>query len=296
MKFYLGTHQPDWLDRDEVNVPLFVSRSRLTGRKSFPRARVDWCQDSSGFTHIQKNGRWLISEEEYVEETRRAIAGIGRMPIHVFPQDVMCEPWVIFGRWDVPRTSQEWFHGTHELRGCNPGDPDDNLDTAVAIHQRLTLENGVRLRELAHEIPFRYVLQGWKVHHYVQHIRMYRDAGIDLAAEPVVGLGSVCRREATSEIGHIISTIHREVPGIRLHGFGVKIQGLRSYSHMLASADSQAWSYGARRRKIRLSDCTHKAKNCGNCFNYALQWREDVLDAAAGPHQLDLYAGSLEVA
>jgi hypothetical protein len=288
VKFYLGTHHPDWLNRPDVNVPLFVSRSQLVGRKTFPQALVDWSQDSSGFTRVQQEGRWDITPEEYVAESRRYVAAIGR-PVDVWPQDWMCEPWVIFGTPDRPRTHPMWFHGTHEARGVHRGGPGDDLDTAVSTHQHFTVENGLRLRDLAPELPIRYVLQGWTVDHYVQCIRLYRDYGVDLAAEPVVGLGSVCRRQATGEIGHIISTIHREVPGIRLHGFGVKIEGLRAYGHMLHSADSQAWSAAARRRQIRMPGCTTH-KNCANCAKWALVWREKVLVAAAGPHQMDLYA------
>ncbi|MBQ1166512.1 hypothetical protein KBZ21_51845, partial [Streptomyces sp. A73] len=65
---------------------------------------------------------------------------------------------------------------------------------------------------------------------------MYTDAGIDLAAEPIVGLGSVCRRPATSEINEIVATLPSH--GLRLHGFGVKTQGLSDYGPSLYSADS----------------------------------------------------------
>ncbi|MBQ1166450.1 hypothetical protein KBZ21_51530, partial [Streptomyces sp. A73] len=67
---------------------------------------------------------------------------------------------------------------------------------------------------------------------------MYTDAGIDLAAEPIVGLGSVCRRQAPSEINEIVATLHSH--GLRLHGFGVKTQGLSDYGPSLYSADSMA--------------------------------------------------------
>lgn len=35
----------------------------------------------------------------------------------------------------------------------------------------------------------------------------YAQAGVELASLPLVGLGSVCRRQATSEIGNIASTL-----------------------------------------------------------------------------------------
>ncbi|MBQ1165928.1 hypothetical protein KBZ21_48900, partial [Streptomyces sp. A73] len=67
----------------------------------------------------------------------------------------------------------------------------------------------------------------------------------DLAAEPIVGLGSVCRRQATSEINEIVATLHSH--GLRLHGFGVNTQGLSDYGPSLYSADSMAWSVDGRR-------------------------------------------------
>ncbi|MBQ1165703.1 hypothetical protein KBZ21_47770, partial [Streptomyces sp. A73] len=75
--------------------------------------------------------------------------------------------------------------------------------------------------------PWMPVLQGWTLQHYLDCLAMYTDAGIDLAAEPRVGLGSVCRRPATSEINEIVATLHSH--GLRLHGFGVKTQGLSDY-------------------------------------------------------------------
>jgi len=82
--------------------------------------------------------------------------------------------------------------------------------------------------------------------------------------------------------------------GIRLHGFGVKTSGLALYGHHLASADSMAWSYAARRAPA-LPGCTGH-KNCANCLTYATQWRARVLSlyAARGcQHTLfDLPPGS----
>jgi hypothetical protein len=88
-----------------------------------------------------------------------------------------------------------------------------------------------------------------------------------------VGLGSVCRRQSTTEIAVIVTELAR--CGLRLHGFGVKTGGLHLYGHLLASADSMAWSYAARRQPA-LPGCTSH-KNCANCLTYATQWRHAVL-------------------
>lgn len=285
--FYLGTHQPHWLRLPQFrNVPLFISRNRLTDYKTFPQAAGRWAMDSGGFTELKDHGRWRITPDEFVADVRRITAGVGRRPDFVAPQDWMCEPWVIFGRnRHLPPGSPGRFEGTKAARGLTEDEPEQDLDAAVRFHQERTVENLLELRRLAPEIPWMPVLQGWELRHYLDCADMYAAAGIDLAAEPIVGLGSVCRRQATPEIDQIVATFHRR--GLRLHGFGVKTQGLGDYGPELASADSMAWSYDARRSPpLPGHDARHK--NCANCPDWALMWRQRVLAriGAAAPRQL----------
>src|SRR5262249_17744829 len=94
----------------------------------------------------------------------------------------------------------------------------------------------------------------------------------------LVGVGSVCRRQSTTDAGRILTALH--LAGLtRLHGFGFKITGLRRYGRLLASADSMAWSYTARRQPP-LSGCVGHL-NCANCPRYAASWRTPVPDACA---------------
>lgn len=78
---------------------------------------------------------------------------------------------------------------------------------------------------------------------------------------------------------------------LRLHGFGVKLGGLERIAGRLASADSMAWSYAARKRPP-LPGCTAH-RNCANCPKWALLWREEVLRRIAcgerRPRQLTLF-------
>jgi hypothetical protein len=112
----------------------------------------------------------------------------------------------------------------------------------------------------------------------------YAAAGVDLQALPLVGLGSVCRRQHTGEISRITATL--AALGIRLHGFGIKRRGLADYADSLRSADSLAWSYAARRRPP-LPGCTAH-RNCANCARYALAWRQRLAAGLDGPRQLRL--------
>src|SRR5216110_876539 len=88
-RFYLGTHHPGWLGH--VPQLLCVSRARLTGRRTFPRATTPWMLDSGAFSEIAAHGRWRLSAKGYAAEVKRFAGEVGRLA-HVGPQDWMCEP------------------------------------------------------------------------------------------------------------------------------------------------------------------------------------------------------------
>lgn len=276
-ELYLGTHERHWLhDAKYAELlngrTLFVSRVRLAERKStFPKALHPYCIDSGGFSELQYHGQWRITAAEYVAEIRRFLSELGpELCKWVAPMDYMCEKIVIEGGV-APRGLK--FHGTRELRGLKPGDPEQDRLTAVRIHQKLTVDNFLELAALAPEIPWIPVLQGQTLADYEYCDQLYREAGVDLSQARVVGLGSVCRRQATAEIEEIVGHFHAK--GYRLHGFGVKTLGLERYGHKLVSADSVAWSYTAREEDIQLDGHTHK--NCANCADWAVKWHGDVV-------------------
>lgn len=241
-----------------AGVPLMVSHRRLRRRITLPRAVAPWVCDSGGFTELSAYGEWRTTPAEYVAGLRRYRDEIGWLA-WAAPQDHMCEPWI------TAKTG-----------------------LSIAEHQKLTTENLLELRALAPELPIIPVLQGWELDDYRRHLDAYADAGVDLSAEPVVGLGTVCRRQATGQIGAIVWTLVRA--GLRLHGFGVKLDGLRQYGYLLVSADSQAGSYGARKR---IGRCPHGIVRWeANCPEWAQAWRDDVLGMLLRPVQVDLFAGS----
>ncbi len=245
-RFYLGTHQPHWLRLTDV--PLFVSRRRLTGVKKLPRAIGPWALDSGGFTEIAMHGRFTVSAATYAAEVRRFRDEIGRME-WAAPQDWMCEPAMI-----------------------------ERTGLSVAEHQRRTIASYLELQALAPDLPWIPVLQGWGVFQYFSHVEQYAAAGIDLASFPLVGVGSVCRRQA----GLTAAAIFRGLANfyhLRLHGFGVKTTGLRGAGDSLVSADSMAWSSSGRRSAPLPG---HPHKNCANCLEYALLWRDYLPDEWIG--------------
>lgn len=177
---------------------------------------------------------WQTSEDDYVREVERWRA-VGHLA-WVAPQDWMCEPFM------VARTG-----------------------LSVPEHQTRTVASFVSLRERlgALVVP---VLQGYAPREYDRCVSLYQSAGVDLAAEPVVGLGSVCRRSNTGEIRRLIRYLSDH--GLRFHGFGLKGTTYRALRGLLVSADSMAWSFAAR----------YEGRD-SNSIQEALAWRERLLAA-----------------
>lgn len=195
--------------------------------------------DSGAFSEIAALGRFETSPAAYRDAVLRA-QEVGHLQ-WAAPQDWMCEPPML------AKTG-----GT------------------VAEHQARTLESVMTL--LGWGLPILPVLQGWTPEEYQAHVAAYRAAGLRL--DGLVGVGSVCRRQRTDRGVAIFRAIHRT--GVtQLHGFGVKRTGLGAYAPLLASADSMAWSFAARREDQRPGTCAHA--RCNYCLPYALAWRETIM-------------------
>lgn len=243
MNFFLGTCNPE--DLRKTCVQLFVSRRRLIRLKTLPIPCGPWALDSGAFTELAKHGGWRVSAMQYSSEVRRFAQQMGGLQWAAI-QDWMCEPFML---------------------------AKTGLD--VREHQRRTVGSCTLLKQLAPDLPWAPVLQGFTNAEYWDCVRRYEDAGVDLRSLPIVGLGSVCRRQDTAMAEELIRELHDY--GIRLHGFGFKIKGIERAAKWLKSADSMAWSYDARRSEP-LPGCPHQ--KCANCLRYALKWRaEKVLPA-----------------
>jgi hypothetical protein len=244
VKFYLGTHEPSWLEHKKDKIPFFISRRRLIRRKKLPIANYNWALDSGGFTELNQIGNWSITAKEYKNEVIKYINEIGKMDF-ASSQDWMCEPFVL-----------------------------KKTKLTVKEHQKRTVENYIELMNLDSSIPWLPVIQGFELTEYLQCIELYNKYNIDLTKCKLVGLGSVCRRQGTLEAANIVKTIDKL--NINLHGFGFKIQGFKLCKQNLVSADSMAWSLNARRDK-RLPGCTNHIK-CSNCYEYAKLYYYKVQD------------------
>lgn len=251
MRFFLGTHIPQWLylrdaQADQpffADIPLFVSARRLRDRKVWRhKASVSWALDSGGFSELSMHGRWTITPEQYIREAWEWCRQLGK-PEFMAPQDWMCEPVML-----------------------------EKTGKTVREHQELTIANYLVLKDKGYWLPFIPVLQGWEHDDYLRHVEDYKKAGVDLRKLPLVGVGSVCRRQDTRMAEELMKELCSM--GIKTHGFGFKLKGLERSAKWMASADSMAWSFAAR-RSPPLPGCTHKS--CANCKLFARQWQAKAM-------------------
>jgi hypothetical protein len=254
MEFYLGTHHPHWLRL--YLKPLMVSRRTLAPMRTKPRALTAWMRDSGGFTELQMYGKWNIDAAAFVAEAREDADQVGNLE-YCAPRDWMCEPIIINGGYAAGRH----FVGTKK---------------SIKEHQKLTVADYLDLRDRAPELPWMPVLQGWTLDDYLRCFEMYERAGVALASLPRVGVGTICRRQGTEEAARILARLESEGP--KLHAFGLKGTGIPNVAPFLASSDSLAWSFAARKRPPlpecakRLAETGKGHKNCANCADFAFEW------------------------
>jgi hypothetical protein len=246
VRFYLGTTEPGWLgDPRFEGVPLFVSRNRLVGEIAEVRAATRWALDSGGFTEISTHGAWRLPAREYARLAAKWQREIGRMD-WAAPMDWMSEPEML-----------------------------EKTGKSVVEHQMLTTRSYLELMDIDPSVPWIPVLQGYEAGQYLRHVDAYDRAGVDLTGLPVVGVGSVCRRQDTEDAELLAKVLFRL--GLRTHFFGFSTPGLRRSARYLESSDSLAWSYAARYRPVRLKDCTHHYHDCSYCEAWALMWRRRLM-------------------
>lgn len=216
--FWQGLHKPEQLAM--CPVPSFVSYVQLKDRWVH-RSRIDImapvCADSGGFTVVGEHGHYPWTPQKYADDMLRFRDATGGLLAWCAAMDWMCEAKI---RARTGKTVRE--------------------------HQQLTVESLHVLRHIRPEIHWIPTVQGEAPEDYEICAELYEASGINLSAEPIVGLGSVCRRQSTRAIEDVVAVLRPR--RLRLHGFGVKADGFDYVGEDLESADSNAGSAHARRR------------------------------------------------
>jgi hypothetical protein len=229
MIFFPGLHHPGDAHHFRfvcISINRLWTRRKPIGRKTLVLV------DSGAFTVLDKHGHYPPSHS--VEAYARRLyelhtRGVVRIMAAV-AQDYMCEDRI------TAKTG-----------------------LTVLEHQRLTIERYdalvAELRRLfGGPIPFHVmpVLQGQTQADYLRHLAMY---GARITPGMWVGVGSVCKRQGDpAVIEGILRAIKRARPDLWLHGFGVKSIALAwvAIRRLLATADSMAWSFAAKKVAARL--------------------------------------------
>lgn len=214
--------------------------------------------DSGGFSLMMQTGEH-DSVSEYLDYVEGVDAQVAAM------QDYPCEPSIL----------QEY-------------------DRTVEDHQRMTVDraraNLEAIDDRGIDVEPMAVLQGWETEDYVECIDMFREAGV---LTDYIGVGSVCRRNAETDIRDVLNTVHRELPNKKLHAFGVK-KSILKYPDMrsiLDSVDSSAWYFGMYQNKPVPELAWH------TCTKMYLDYKRDLYDyfelsqqARDGQSTMDQYA------
>lgn len=231
-----------------IGAPILVSANAFwrNGRFGLPTAAVfggaDVALDSAGFVAMLRYWGYQWSLGDYVD-----LAGRVRPSWWAAP-DYCCEPEIASDRATVLDRVER---------------------TALKLDwcQQVAADRGVPA-----PMP---VLQGW----FPDDYRRCADLIGDLPS--LVGIGSVCRRPLGGEAGvlNVIEQLDRYLPRhVRLHLFGVKgsaIAKLGGHSRV-ASVDSAAWDFAARRERVRnnQASCTLEYRS-----RYLRRWYEEQTEA-----------------
>jgi hypothetical protein len=119
-------------------------------------------------------------------------------------------------------------------------------DSPSKDHQKITVERYARLMELTN-VYVMPVLQGYSPDCYAARVCRYGEL---LTPGQWIGVGSVCKRNGNpDQIEDILLAIKAQRPDLRLHGFGIKLEALKSATvrQLLHSSDSMAWSFAGRK-------------------------------------------------
>ncbi len=211
MIFYIGLHHEQLAQNFDR---CFISANVLRRRKSDFLVN-NWIMDSGAFTELSLYGGYRFPVDEYAKIINRW-SSCGKLEAAIC-QDYMCEPFML-----------------------------SKTGLTIKEHQILTIQRYDALLQIT-TVYIMPVLQGYEPKEYVEHLKMY---GERLTQGMRVGVGSVCKRNSNPQaILSVLQAITEAMPGLKLHGFGLKSTSLADnlILSMLYSADSMAWSYRARR-------------------------------------------------
>ncbi len=244
MKIYMGVWN---IQQATVLRQFMYSVRRLKKRISaMPFRGLDWILDSGGFSEININGKYSFTVNEYLRLVEL------HQPRMFFNMDYVCESNAL-----------------------------NKTGLTIKQHQEKTTNNQIKIMDIYNKFnikgQFAGCIQGFEIEEYLSHIDSLKEHGL---ITPIMGIGSICRRNSINQILNIIKAIKKEVPKTKLHGFGIKTQILNmpSVYNDLYSCDSMSWSLSGRNQKTKMCiNCKYpNSKSCGNCHYYLINYYNKI--------------------
>lgn len=190
--------------------------------------------DSGGFQAATKweNCEYPYTSQELFEWAEQIGADI------VAGMDVACETRAIL----------------QELDSCqiNPGPVEDRV--AKSLEYQIEQDRIYREGRADGRWSFEFmpVVQGYTLEQYRWFARQLRRYEIwTPEANPLVGIGSVCKRDDVTRIREVAQTVHAELPCGRFHLFGATIRAWRDRQlwGLFESSDTAAWKFMAKSKQ-----------------------------------------------
>jgi hypothetical protein len=248
-EYYTGIDDPvraNWLNEHKnIELGFMLSANRIKSRKKEIVNKGKWMLDSGAFTQILQHGKFIISEDKYVEIIKRHE---DKNLVCAVTQDYMCEPFIldITGksvRDHIRMTVQRYFNILKKMRkaGCKT--------MLLPVLQGIDAEDYIECLHLYEE-------GWWKLQNTYGYL--YRFGGEEFARPHRIGFGSMCKRNGNpGEVEAILDQMEYDLANFHVHLFGFKTTGLNfkwEIASRIHSADSFAYSKRDRDKNIHERD------------------------------------------
>jgi len=154
---------------------------------------------------------------------------------------------------------------------------------AMSINERIekTIENTQTLRAAPFG-GFLPVIQGWEIEDYLYCAERMKKENL---IQPVMAIGSICRRGSQAEVVAVVSALQRALPEVKFHAFGTKISTLNYNNgeilNYLESLDTAAWQFNEKDELGGWRPRTHQ-----EILRRLVGYKKKLDKKIASPHQL----------
>jgi hypothetical protein len=140
-----------------------------------------------------------------------------------------------------------------------------------------TVENLLKYSKRYDWVPWLPVIQGWcgKPESVRRCIDLYRKHGV-LEEFSYFAVGNLCVEDRGDVIYRTVKIVREELPDVKIHVFGLKLNALRRVSGLIDSFDSLAWSMAVDSSVKKDPSGRYMCRNMEERRRYFERWLEKV--------------------